>query len=68
MPLADFPSATVWYRAWGLPTDCDLVNRLPVDPSSEIQMFHIQCVGLNELSPGFDDIAHQFGEDVIGLG
>ena len=34
----------------------------------EIQIFHAQCIVLDELAPWFDDIAHQLGKEIIGFG
>ena len=31
-------------------------------------MFHVQRVGLNEFASWFNNIAHQFGEYVVGFG
>ena len=41
---------------------------MPSQQPSGVKVFHAQRVGLNELAPGFHDIAHQLGEDVVSLG
>src|SRR5947209_1908601 len=36
-------------------------------PPSHIQIRHAQRVLLNELAPGFNHVAHQLDEDVVGV-
>ncbi len=34
----------------------------------KIQIFHTQRIGLNELAPWLDNVAHELGKQIVGLG